>query len=165
MNPDTTSHFRRVLGLFATGVTVVTTVDDEQLYGMTVNSFTSLSLDPMLVLICIDKRSSSHDAIARSQRFCVSILAQDQEMVSTIFAGAPTAERFDTVKTVRSGGGLPVVENSLGYVEVRVTGTADGGDHTIFIGEITDLAVFRDDTGPLAYYRGRYAALAPHHRS
>ena len=163
MNPEAVFHFRDVLGHFATGVTVVTTIADGVPYGMTVNSFTSLSLDPALVLICIDKRSSSHDAILKAKRFAASILARDQEMVSTIFAGAPVAERFAQVAMAQSRGGLPVVKDALGYVEARVIAAAEGGDHTIFVGEVTELDTFRPDADPLAYYRGRYASLVPLH--
>jgi flavin reductase (DIM6/NTAB) family NADH-FMN oxidoreductase RutF len=150
-------QFRRVMSLFATGVTVVTTIDDGVPVGLTVNSFTSLSLDPMLVLVCIARHTGSHDAILKARRFAASILAADQEGVSTIFAGAPSAERFDKVATFESPGGLRVISDALGYVEAAVLSSVDGGDHSIFVAEVTEMRIMREEAKPLVYYRGRYA--------
>jgi flavin reductase (DIM6/NTAB) family NADH-FMN oxidoreductase RutF len=151
--------FRRVLGSFATGVAVVTMRQGDSAYGLTINSFTSVSLEPMLIQINIAKNTTSHDMIEKSGRFTVNILAEDQELVSTIFAGAPPAERFSHVRTWESGGGGPVIEGSLAYIDVRVTAVYDGGDHSIFLGEVQEMQTLREDANPLLYYRGRYERM------
>lgn len=153
--------FRRVLGSFATGVAVVTTTSDGRYFGLTINSFTSVSLEPMLIQINIAKNTTSHDIISTSGHFVVNILAEDQELVSTIFAGAPPAERFNHVRTWESPQGCPVIEGSLAYIEVRVTEMYDGGDHSIFLGEVLEMQGLREDAAPLLYYRGRYERLVP----
>ena len=153
--------FRKVLGSFATGVAVVTTKSDGRYFGLTINSFTSVSLDPMLIQINIAKNTTSHDIIGDSGSFVVNILADDQELVSTIFAGAPPAERFNHVTTWESPHGCPVIDGSLAYIEVRVTATYDGGDHSIFLAEVLDMQTLRDDAAPLLYYRGRYERMLP----
>ncbi|MBR9974597.1 MAG: flavin reductase family protein [Bacteroidetes bacterium] len=152
--------FRRVLGSFATGVAVVTTKTDGRYFGLTINSFTSVSLEPMLIQINIAKNTTSHETMNASRHFVVNILAEDQQLVSTIFAGAPPAERFDHVETWEASSGCPVIEGSLAYIDVRLTATYDGGDHTIFLGEVVEMQPLRDDASPLLYYRGRYERLA-----
>ena len=151
--------FRRVLGSFATGVAVVTTKRQGRYFGLTVNSFTSVSLSPMLIQINIAKNTTSHDFIEEAGIFAVNILAEDQELVSTIFAGAPPAERFNHVSTHETALGCPVIEGSLACIEVKVVGAYDGGDHTIFLGEVLAMESLRDDAAPLLYYRGRYARM------
>lgn len=151
--------FRRVLGSFATGVAVVTTKHQGGYFGLTVNSFTSVSLNPMLIQINIAKHTTSHDFIEQAGVFAVNILAEDQELVSTIFAGAPPAERFSHVTTHESERGCPVIDGSLACIEVRVVTTYDGGDHTIFLGEVLSMRTLREDAAPLLYYRGRYARM------
>jgi len=152
--------YRQVLGSFATGVAVVTTKYEQEYFGLTINSFTSVSLDPMLIQINIAKNTTSHELIASSQVFAVNILAEDQKHLSNIFSGAPPAERFDHVTTWETRSGCPVIEGSLAFIDVRVTATCDGGDHTIFIAEVLEMQTLRDDARPLLYYRGKYARLS-----
>ncbi len=152
-------RFRQVLGAFVTGVTIVTTRHEGQYIGLTINSFTSVSLKPMLIQINIAKDTTSHDAIASSGVFVVNILADDQQLLSTVFAGAPPAERFNHAKVWEADSGCPVIEGSLAYLDVRVTAMYDGGDHTIFLAEVIDMRTLRDDANPLLYFRGKYARV------
>jgi flavin reductase (DIM6/NTAB) family NADH-FMN oxidoreductase RutF len=151
--------FREVLGNFATGVAVVTTKCNDCYYGLTINSFTSVSLSPLLIQINIAKNTTSHGYITESGRFVVNILAEDQKLISTIFAGAPPAERFQNVTHSESGGGCPVIDGSLAYLEVVVTERYDGGDHTIFLGEVVEMQVLRHEARPLLYFRGKYVRM------
>ncbi|MDT8323514.1 MAG: flavin reductase family protein [Bacteroidota bacterium] len=151
--------FRQVLGNFATGVAVVTTRHDNEYFGLTINSFTSVSLDPLLIQINIAKNTTSHDFIMASRVFTVNILAEDQRLISTVFSGAPPAERFDHVETRESDTGCPVILGSLAHIDTRVVATYDGGDHTIFLAEVLDMNTLREDAAPLLYFRGKYAAM------
>ncbi|MBE0645237.1 MAG: flavin reductase family protein [Bacteroidetes bacterium] len=153
--------FRQVLGAFATGVAVVTTKRQGCYFGLTVNSFSSVSLDPMLIQINIAKNTTSHEYITESGYFVVNILAEDQRQISNIFSGAPPAERFQHVRTWETGSGCPVIEGSLSYIEVKIVETFEGGDHTIFLGEVLQMQTLRDDAQPLLYFRGKYGRLAP----
>lgn len=152
--------FRQVLGSFATGVAIVTTKRDGCYFGLTINSFTSVSLEPMLIQINIAKHTTSHEYILETGRFIVNILAEDQQLISTIFSGAPPAERFKHVRTWETETGDPVIEGALAYIEVKLVQTYEGGDHTIFLGEVTNMRTLREDARPLIYYRGKYACLA-----
>lgn len=141
---------------FASGVTVVTTADAGYLAGITVSSFASLSLEPTLVLICIDKRASSHAAIASSGMFAVNILAEDQAHLSQRFA-APNVEKFVPGSFTLSERGLPLLTGTLAAIECRVVNVLPGGDHTIFIGEVVAAQVGQGR--PLLYYRSQYRQL------
>lgn len=158
---DQNMLYRHVLGAFATGVAVVTTKRQGCYFGLTVNSFSSVSLDPMLIQINIGKNTTSHEYITETGHFVVNILAEDQQLISTVFSGAPPAERFQHVRTWEAGSGCPVIEDSLAYIEVKVVGTFEGGDHTIFLGEVLRMGMLREDAAPLLYFRGRYERLAP----
>jgi flavin reductase (DIM6/NTAB) family NADH-FMN oxidoreductase RutF len=148
--------FRTVMGRFATGVTVVTTCDGAQRYGITVNAFCSVSLDPPLVLICIDHTSRVHNILAESGIFAVNFLRSDQAHLSTCFA-TTTEERYAHFCHVRSHPvvtGAPVFDESLGYADCRIVASYPGGDHTIFLGQVEALHV--GDGEPLLYYHSRY---------
>ncbi len=151
--------FRQVLGNFATGVAVVTTRHNDEYFGLTINSFTSVSLDPLLIQINIAKNTTSHDYIMSSKVFTVNILAEDQRLISTVFSGAPPAERFTHVDIRESETGCPIIEGSLAHIDTRVVDTFDGGDHTIFLAEVVDMNNMREDAAPLLYFRGKYAAM------
>lgn len=153
--------FRRTMGQFATGVTVVTTIRDGVPYGLTVNSFTSVSLHPLQILVCISHSSVTHAHIEATGHFAVSILAEDQHMVSTVFAGAPMSDRFGTVVTRPAPSGCPIIEGSIAWLDARVVQAVDSGDHTIFIAEATAMDILAADAAPLLYHRGSYARLAP----
>jgi flavin reductase (DIM6/NTAB) family NADH-FMN oxidoreductase RutF len=154
--PIDEARFRQAMGYFATGVTVITTAHQGVLYGMTVSSFSSLSLTPPLVLICIDKAVPSHDAIGYAGQFVVNILEKRQEHLSRRFA--TTAEdKFKGVAWHTGTLGLPVLDRVLAVIECRLHASLDGGDHTIFVGEMIDASI--DEGTPLLYYRRGYHEL------
>lgn len=155
MDVDSTL-FRAVMSRFATGVTVATTCQGERRVGITVNAFTSVSLEPPLVLICIERASVVHDAFIASGIFAVNMLADDQEDISAGFAST-TPERFEQFLGVASHPavtGAPVFDTCLAWVDCRVTGIYPGGDHDIFVGEVVGLGT--GEGQPLLYYRSRY---------
>lgn len=144
-------EFRNTLGHFATGVTVVTMRQDETVYGITVNAFMSVSLKPPLVAIAIDKRANAHQTLLEVDRFAVSMLREDQEGLSNLFAGYPANAAAEYVEV----DGMPLLKGAIGQLVARITAVHEAGDHTIFIGQVEHLAY---ETGPpLLYYRGKYA--------
>jgi flavin reductase (DIM6/NTAB) family NADH-FMN oxidoreductase RutF len=149
--------YRRALGQFASGVTVVTTLDGAgNPLGLTVSSFCSVSLDPPLVLVCIDNRSETHDGFEASQVFGVSILAEGQEELSQRFAfGGP--EKFTGVQMVKGKHLVPLVPGALAHIECRVSAKLPGGDHTIYVGEVVQLSVHPGR--PLLYHASGYHCL------
>lgn len=149
-------RFRQSMGYFASGVTVVTAEHDGRLYGMTVSSFASLSLKPPLVLVCVDKTVTTHDAISASGRFVVNILEERQEHLSRRFATRDN-DKFVGVAWHTGMLGLPVLEGVLAVIECRLQDTLPGGDHTIFVGEVIDAQIF--EGSPLLYYRRGYHEL------
>jgi flavin reductase (DIM6/NTAB) family NADH-FMN oxidoreductase RutF len=151
------SDFRRVLGHFASGVTLITTCDaDARPAGLTASAFTSVSLDPPLVLVCVDHKAQSFPALAESRRFAVNILRGDQEHLSRRFAST-RLDKFDGVAFVLSDLGLPLIEGALAHIECVTVNAHAEGDHTIFVGRVERAAT--GDGEPLLYYRGRYARL------
>lgn len=149
-------RFRQAMGHFASGVTVITTEHEGQLYGMTVSSFASLSLKPPLVLICVDSTVKCHDAIAGAGCFAVNILTKEQEHLSRRFA-TRDIDKFVGVALRDGLLGMPLLDGALASIECRLHQTLPGGDHTIFIGEVVD-AVVREGS-PLLYYRRGYHEL------
>lgn len=155
LDPD---QFRSVLGRFASGVTVVTTRDAAvRDHGMTVSAFTSLSLDPPLVLFCIDRAASVYPALAAAEWVAVNILSTAQEALSRRFSHLEAESRFDGVGFSRATHGAPILDDVLACLECRVVARHTGGDHDIIIAEV-DSAEARDER-PLLYYRGGYAQL------
>ncbi len=152
------SQFRQVMSHFASGVTVVTTALGDQLGGLTVSSFTSLSLKPTLVLICIDLSASSHDLLVAAGQFAVNILADDQAAVSQRFA-ARDPDKFIPETYTLSSRGLPLLNGALATLECRIINQLPGGDHSIFVGEVDHATV--NSGRPLLYYRSGYHQLAP----
>jgi flavin reductase (DIM6/NTAB) family NADH-FMN oxidoreductase RutF len=124
---------------------------------MTVSAFSSLSLDPPLVIVCIAHAASMHGALVEASHFAVNILATDQEALSRRFA-SEKADRFDGVGYHRGQSGVALLEGALAAIECRVVATHAGGDHTIFVGEVETGTVH--ETEPLLYYRGGYARLS-----
>jgi len=156
--PIEKAEFRRVLGHFAAGVTVVTTVgSDGAPYGLTATAFTSVSLDPPLVLVCVDKRSESLPHIHASKAFAVNFLAADQEDLSRRFA-TTGGEKFEGLDLGRAASGAPILAAALGYVDCRVVNSIEAGDHFVFLGQV-DAADVRAAT-PLLYFAGAYRQLA-----
>jgi len=154
VSPD---EFRAILGRFPSGVTVVTTkAADGSDQGMTVSAFCSLSLEPPLVLICIEKTASAHDALTKAKGFVVNVLAAKQEQIGRRFA-IVDIDRFEGVGFTRSSSGYAILDDVLAVIECDRVSMHDGGDHTMIIGEVE---ATRAETGtPLLYYRGGYAQL------
>jgi flavin reductase (DIM6/NTAB) family NADH-FMN oxidoreductase RutF len=150
-------ELRRVMGMFATGVTVLTTRDsNHQPYGLTANAVTSLSLTPPLLIICIDKKAETHPHFFDSRCFVVNILAEDQEELSTRFARTG-GDKFQGVPFSTNQDGVPVLEGTLAHVECRIIETHEGGDHVIHIGEVQHAEVRGGD--PLLFFQGKYRRL------
>ncbi len=149
---------RDTLGLFATGVTVVTTTDAAgQPVGMTVNSFNSVSLDPPLVLWSIDKQSLGYDAFTAEGHFAVHVLKSDQQHISNLFAGRG-ADKFGHVQWRPGPHQVPLLDDCAALFQCRLAQCIEGGDHTILLGEVTDFTASGGE--PLVFHRGRYRALA-----
>lgn len=155
IGPD---DFRHVLGHFATGVTVVTTRDpDARPGGLTVSAFASLSLDPPLVLICVDHKAQTYPALRDAGRFAVNVLSAGQEALSRRFASTQL-DKFDGVAFRLSPLGLPLLESALAHIECTTVGRHVEGDHTIFVGRVD--RAWTAGGEPLLYYRGQYGRLA-----
>lgn len=155
-------EYRRVVGRFATGVTVITTVVDGEHHAMTCSSFTSVSLEPVLVLFCAEKIARFHDVVLGTGSFAVSVLAEGQQAVSQRFAvrGRPLEDQF--VGLPHTHGeltGAVVLDGALAALECRTVSTTDAGDHTVVIGEVVGLGVPAPHADPLLYYEGRYRAF------
>jgi len=148
---------RRILGRFATGVTVVTARRGADLHGMTANAVASLSLDPPLVLVSVDKKAGMHAVLTEADGFAVNILAADQEALSRRFA-APGPKEFGDLQWTSGVTGAPILGGTLAYVECRRASILPGGDHDLFLGEI--VAGDAHDGLPLLFYGGRYRQLA-----
>ena len=154
--PIDDGHFRLALSHFASGVTVVTTAHDGQLYGMTVASFASLSLHPPLVLVCIERSVKTHDAIAAAGKYGVSILSSTQADISARFASRRD-DKFDGVELIEGTLGVPLIAGALTAIECRLYDRLPGGDHTIFIGEVMNIHTTEGD--PLLYFRSGYREM------
>jgi flavin reductase (DIM6/NTAB) family NADH-FMN oxidoreductase RutF len=151
-------EFRSALGRFASGVTVVTARGrDNELLGITVSAFSSVSLEPPLVLVCIDKRSSLHGHLTEGKSFVVNILGQDQEMMSRRFA-SKDENRFNGTAYRDSADGVPILDGTLASLKCHVVHSYPGGDHTIIVGEVESTVIA--DGKPLAYFRGGYVQLS-----
>lgn len=150
-------ELRKIMGSFATGVTVVTT-DSEPPTGLTVNSITSLSLDPPLVLFAVDKKAGSLAAFNETRRFAVSILTTEQQDISNRFA-TPGPKDFSDLAIKTAETGAPILAGALAWADCRVVDVLPGGDHDIFIGEVVagDVNV----GNPLLYFAGKYRDVAP----
>src|SRR5947199_10194250 len=178
--------FRQVMGQFATGVTIVTTCGQGKPAGITVNAFCSVSLDPPLVLVCIDLISHTLPAIRESGSFAVNILTDEQEYLSRCFAGS-TQERYEHFCHTdfhTAATGAPIIDDSLAFIDARVVAEYPGGDHVSVLGQVEAMGTnghvgfaneevqrhttlddnhdheVGDDKEPLAYYRGKYRHLA-----
>lgn len=150
--------FKRVLQRWASGVTVVTARTGEQVHGMTVSAFSSVSADPPLVLVCANRRSTTHGVIETGGIFTVNILASDQADVSTVFASPDMEDaRFDVVKWSETESGAPTIDGALASLECVVVEAHAAGSHTVYIGRVE--SVVARDADPLLYYGGKYRSL------
>lgn len=148
--------YRRTIGLFATGVTVITAQAGGVTHGMTANSVTSVSLDPLLVLVCVDRRAKMCAVLAEAGRFAINILGEHQEPISRHFAGRPG----DTPVPFASLDGVPTLHGTLATVACTVERTLDGGDHVIVLGNVDAISAAPQVRPPLLYFAGRYRRLA-----
>jgi flavin reductase (DIM6/NTAB) family NADH-FMN oxidoreductase RutF len=154
-------EFRRAMGAFATGVTIITVDLDGEVHGMTANAFASVSLDPLLLLICVDHSARTHAHLHARKRFGINILAENQRVISEYYAQpasvqeqaeAEAGARFD-----RTPQGTPILHGALAYLECRLKSAQDAGDHTIFIAEIEEVVVREGE--PLLFFRGKYRRI------
>jgi flavin reductase (DIM6/NTAB) family NADH-FMN oxidoreductase RutF len=180
--------YREIIGRFATGVTVVTTMSDEPYgaadvgpmarfpaspgdrdpspplhpWGTTVNAFSGLSLDPPLVLVCIGRGRKIHPVIAAAGRFAVNILGEDGQDLSDCFAGAPSSyprSAFCRAPYRIGATGVPILESAIAHLECTLERAIDAGDHTIYIGRVVDAGMHDDDQLPLLYFRRHYLRI------
>lgn len=149
--------FRKAMSCFASGVTVVTTAYDGVAYGMTVSAFSSLSLVPPLVLICVEKSARIHDAIPKAERFAVNILRAGQEAISNKFA-TRSDDRFEGMNVRQGKLNVPLLDDSLAIVECRLHASLPGGDHTIYVGEVVAAEI--GEGQPLLYFRSAYGTIS-----
>jgi len=165
-----TELFRKVMGHFVTGVTVVTTFDQaERPAGITVNALSSVSLDPPLVVVALDRRRFITPIVHAAGRYAVSILSEDQQALSDCFAGAdvtPGRDEFCGASWTPGATGLPILDGAIASLECTVTGSYPVGDHDLFIGQVVAVANEEHHPQPLLYYRRRYlrvdrAAMLP----
>ena len=155
--PVTPDEFRAALSRFPSGVTVVTSRGAAgDLHGMTVSAFCSVSLDPPLILVCIENTTGSRQAIRESGIFIVNVLGSGQDDVSERFS-LPHPDRFEGVPARIGIGDVPVLESALVVLECRLRNEYDGGDHAIFVGEVEAIAI--RDGEPLVYFHGNYRDL------
>lgn len=152
------ARFRQVLGHFPTGVTVITAEDDGGRVGLAVGSFFSVSLDPPLVGFCAGHQSSSWPRIRHAGRFCVNVLAADQEHVSRVFAGKSDDKFAGMGYDAAPYSGAPRISDVLAWVDCELEVVHAAGDHDIVIGRVHDLAVV-DESTPLVFFRGGYAEV------
>jgi len=149
--------FRSTLGTFLTGVTVVTAFDqDHRPRGFTANSFTSVALDPPLILFCIAKAAGCYDVLRAGERFCVNVLGDWQTKISAVFASS-APNKFDGIDYDAAGNGPPIIRNCLSVFDCARHEIFDAGDHVIVVGRVIGFA--SNSGSPLGYYRGRYTAL------
>jgi flavin reductase (DIM6/NTAB) family NADH-FMN oxidoreductase RutF len=160
-NQVTDAGMRKIRGLFASGVSVVTTAVGDRLKGITVSAFAEVSLDPPLVLICIANESETRALLETSKVFAVNILSDDQEFLSERFAArAPLVnDRFEGVPYHTAVTGAPILNESIAWYDCRVESIVEGGDHMIFIGRVEAIGFGDEARRPLVYYANQYARL------
>ncbi len=163
--PPDVGDFRRAVGRFATGVTVLTTVVEGRHLGMTANSFVSVSLDPLLVLTSIRRDARFHGPLLAAGVWGVSVLAADMTEASRFFARRAYEQPGDMFAqwphTIGAQTGVVLLDGALSVFECRTVSTHAGGDHTLVVGEVVSLAQPRDDADPLVFFEGQYLDLAP----
>lgn len=150
--------FRRAMGQFATGVTLVTVAHDGRVHGMTANAITSVSLEPPLVLVCVGRQRTLHGLLEQAGRFGINVLTAEQEPVARYFARQ--TDREPSYRFITSPPHAPRLEGALAYLDCRVVERLPGGDHTIFLGHVETAETADGD--PLLFFGGRYTRLAGH---
>src|SRR5205814_3157035 len=162
MRPDS-ELFRKVMGHFATGVTVVTTLNGDQPQGITVNALSSVSLDPPLVMVALDRRRFITPMVRAAGRYAVNVLRGDQQALSDCFAHAPVSpgrEAFCGAAWSRGPTGLPLIDGGLATLECTIVETFSAGDHDLFIGRVDSLDAAPDAGEPLLFFRRHYLRVA-----
>ncbi len=155
--PIDRNELRRVMGHFATGVTIITTVSKDGVpTGLTANAFTSVSLDPPLLLISVDKKAESYPNFEASKVFTVNFLNEEQEALSRKFA-VSGGDKFQGVAYHTGANGVPILDGVLAYLECKLWATYEGGDHTLFLGLIEQAET--REAKPLVFYRGGYRTI------
>jgi flavin reductase (DIM6/NTAB) family NADH-FMN oxidoreductase RutF len=155
------TDFRNALGVFATGVTVITTQGVEHPFGMTANAFSSVSLDPPLVLVCVIKGTVGEESIERNGVFAVNILGDEHEPISRYFSSKDRPRGPDAFREIPHSFGVtgsPILEGAAGFLDCRVHAAHEAGDHIIFIGEVMALG-YETDVKPLLFHGGRYRSV------
>jgi flavin reductase (DIM6/NTAB) family NADH-FMN oxidoreductase RutF len=151
-------EFRDVIGHFASGVTVITTLHDGRPYGTTANAIASLSLEPPMLVLCMNRESATGQAIGTARAFAVNILAERQTELARCFA-RKVDDKFDGVATVAGSRGQPLLEGAIAHVECRVVQEVHAGTHSVFLACVDQVA--SADGAPLAYFRGQFYGLEP----
>ena len=162
MTPEQQKHLRSMMGRFATGVTVVAARQGPFLSGMTANAIASISVDPPMMMASLSRRSETHTAIVGSHSFAISVLAADQRPLAECFAqpvSATKLRRFCDAPWHEAETGSPILDGAIAFFDCRLIERYDGGDHTIFLGEIV-AAGFEQDADPLLFFAGEYRRLA-----
>jgi len=149
---------RRAMGRFATGITVISAQHQEQIHAMTANAICTISFDPLIVMVCVNKKARMGDFIQQAGHFAVNILAEEQEIISRHFAGAgqeqaPEGLNFEIIED------CPVLDGTLAAVACKVDKVLDSGDHFMILGQVMAVRYQEEAEKPLLYYRGRYHHL------
>lgn len=159
----TQDNFRHAMSHFATGVTIITVDYENQIQGMTANAFTSVSLNPMLALVCVDQTARTHAHLHAKKRFGINVLAEDQRAVAEHYAridrDPARAEDEAGARFERTRHGTPVLHGALAYLECCLRTAQDAGDHTIFIAEVEDVVVHGGK--PLLFFKSTYRTIGP----
>lgn len=152
---------REMMRSWTSGVVLVTSQFEGRRHGMTVSSFTSVALEPPLVLVCVDTSSRTHDLIVTSGAYAVAILAEDQREISDRFAGrqGEFEDRFESLDVITTPSGCPIPEGSLAYVDCQLSATHPGGASSVFMGQVTEAKILRQGS-PLVYHDQQYRKLA-----
>ena len=159
IRPD---RYREVMGHFATGISVVTALEGSRPHGITVNAFSSVSLDPALVMVALDRRRYITPIVRGAGRYAVNVLGADQQALSDCFAHAPVSpgrEEFCGAAWHAGPTGLPLIDGSIATLECTIVETFSAGDHDLFIGRVDSLEQHDEDVVPLLYYRRRYLRM------
>jgi len=150
---------RDCLGKFATGVVVAATGDSDEIHGLTINSFSSVSLDPPLVLFCVDNRSSNLDKFRNNAFFTLNILSEGQIDLATAFAKPNNAEKWAVEGYSLTENSCPIFDNALGYLECRKDRIIEAGDHHIIIGEVVSFKDLGENKNPLLYFKSNFCKI------
>lgn len=159
--PVTPNHLKQVMRRYATGVMVLTVPDGDNYHAVTVNSVTSVSLEPPLVLVCLEKNARSHDLVERAGAFALNILSDAQMELGKIFAYDRDARSAPLQHAQAAPGqaGALIFAGALGWLDCRIRAAYPGGDHTIFLAEVADAAIDGASSAPLIYFESRWLAL------